>query len=232
VQRCIMPVQYRENSKGKPSAYILCDKRDDITRVEMDFSRLAMHRFSIAGIAGCLKRALETGQTPKEIMTGRLFYIGMASQRDVFLIRGINQPDTEKIIALPAIQQSMKPLLLSLILAENKLALPVISLDAITQFHENSIAYLMDLHLLPSQPRPQKKRGAKQRHNWAAYKKQFAEIVGYYGIPSIDEPELRTQAALENKMTEWGEKTFGEAPSSSRLRLYLSKWLNEIAACN
>jgi len=93
-QACIMPVQIRNDKKDKPVAFIVCDKRDDIGRVPMDFSRLEMQIFTLAGLADWLALTLPTDRSPQEIDAGILYNLGAVTishkRHDVFLCRKIN----------------------------------------------------------------------------------------------------------------------------------------------
>ena len=73
--------------------------------------------------------------------------------------------------------------------------------------------------------RKKSKAGAKPRHDWKAYEGKFNELMAYYGAIGIDEPEWKNQAAVEKKLLEWGYNKFGEAPSESTIRRYVSKWI-------
>jgi hypothetical protein len=63
------------------SAFVLCDKRDDIGRVPVEPTRLRQWRFSLAQVATVLAGLLRTERTPRATDDGRIWCLGAADLR-------------------------------------------------------------------------------------------------------------------------------------------------------
>ncbi len=228
--RCLKPVQIRYDQDGlATNAFVICDERDDMGSIAVGFSQLEMQIFALSGIAEWIAQALSTNRTPQEIEANNIFHLGATKvedkHRDLFLVGRVNQPDSiQRLSNNLTIQQSVNPVLITLIAPKLKPILPFVILSTIVLFEENNIVCSKDLLKSALVSKPAGKRGAKPQHDWLGYRKKFDEEISYFGKPGIDQPELKNQAALENKLTEWGEKTYGVAPSSASIRRYLSKW--------
>lgn len=223
-QQCIMPVQFRE-IKGNPTAYIICDKRDNIGTVPVDFSRLEIITFSLAGLALWLAIALPTDRTPEEIEAGSIFYLGKTNLSDVWYDLLLTNKDVNILACYQEIKKSANPLVITLSSPKNHDYLPCVAIHTIMLFQGANITFSKELLTAALLPKAKTKIGAKAKHDWLAYRKQFDDIISDLGLPGIDEPDLRNQAALENKLIEWGEKNFGEAPAPSTMRSHVAKWL-------
>jgi len=231
--RCHKPVQFRYNAQGIASAaFIMCDETQDMGKISVDFGKLEMWKFTLIGMATWLANNLATDREPQEMQENRLFYLGTVNQRDLYFVHGINQPNTAQLLAnTPAIKQSSSPMLLTLVMPKSQPVFPFAVVGNLASFSGNNITLSTDfLNTMPS--KSSSKRGAKPKHDWPAYRKKFDEVIEYYGLPGIDQPELKNQAALETKLVEWGEKTFGEAPSPASIRRYVSQWLKSLPAHN
>ncbi len=236
--RCLKPVQMRYDHDGlSTKAFVICDERDDMGNIAIDFSQLEMQRFTLNHLAEWVAQALSTNHDPQEIETNSIFYLGATKiedqYRDLFLVSRINQPASiQNLSNNLIIQQAVNPVLITLIAPKSKPILSFVILSTLILFEENNIICSKDLLASALTLKISRKRGAKPQHDWRLYREKFDELIGYFGRPGIDQPELKNQAALESKLTDWGEKTYGIAPSPASIRRHLSKWLREISDRN
>jgi len=84
-------------------AYVACQRRDDIGRVEVPLDRLRRWQVDNAALVGIVGKAVAPGAPAEELVAGRLWRIGMVEidQRDVevFLARGMTWPDARPVFA-------------------------------------------------------------------------------------------------------------------------------------
>jgi hypothetical protein len=75
---CVMEVERDASAgAGRERAFILCDKRDDIGRVQVDPDRLRQWQVTRAGLAAAVSRALGTDRPPTEGRDGQAWNLGM-----------------------------------------------------------------------------------------------------------------------------------------------------------
>lgn len=101
-EMCPMPVVVipKSDPKGE-QAFVICDKRDDIDIVPIEFDRLRQWKIDPDRIASLLNRLLKSDQTPQAIIQERLWRLGMVeiagTRREVLFARGVNWADGDRI---------------------------------------------------------------------------------------------------------------------------------------
>lgn len=95
---CFMPVEVPP--AGTPlsmAPFIICNQRDDISRVGVDPNRLKRWRVAPSLLAGVISGLLGIDQTPRELIRQRFWFLGKANlpggSPEVFLARGLSWTD-------------------------------------------------------------------------------------------------------------------------------------------
>jgi hypothetical protein len=115
---CQEDVVFVEGDGDSPlRAYIICQQRDDIGRVEVPLERLRQWVVDPEALAATLAKLLDTSAEPEEIVRGRMWRLGSLrsgrSRVDVFLAVGAGRLDAERTFRDPtAIKECLKPVVL------------------------------------------------------------------------------------------------------------------------
>lgn len=78
-RECIMPVHVLPSAKGAPSAFIVCNKRNDINRVAVAVNRLAQWQCSADAVTGFVAGVLGLHRSAQASETATRWNIGIAS---------------------------------------------------------------------------------------------------------------------------------------------------------
>lgn len=232
-EACFRPIE----RLGGQRNVIICHLRNDMLPMPVEPERMQRWRLAPSALAGKLSAVLAQGGA-QEVMEGRIWHLGKAVRdgkvHNLFLFAGVNQPDVVQVIQNnPIIQQAANPMLITLAASKAALPIPSIPFASLLEWQDGKPVYSREkLALLLGQQMNKMEAvkswpGAKPRYPWDVIKIKFAELLGYNGPPSWDDPELRNQAAVEAHLLAWCEQEFGRCPSESTMRRYVVKWLKE-----
>ena len=118
-EACLEDVEFLEGDGSRPArAYVVCQRRDDIGRVEVPTERLRQWVVDLNALAEVLGELLETEGRTEEIMHNRLSWLGRsrAGKRrlDFFLAVGAGRPDASAVFAdARRIRECSTPLVLT-----------------------------------------------------------------------------------------------------------------------
>jgi len=76
-EKCCMPVHIMTTASGKPTAFVICDQRDDVHRVEVAPDSLEQWQISREGVARFVADSLLLNYSGKKIADGKLLELGM-----------------------------------------------------------------------------------------------------------------------------------------------------------
>jgi len=101
-EACIRPVELVGGRDEPLRAFVVCDQRDDMGRIEVPLERLKQWRVTAPKIAEWLADELGANGGVEEIVTGRLWWLGRttfrAGRSDVFLAAGAHRVDAANIL--------------------------------------------------------------------------------------------------------------------------------------
>lgn len=119
-EACLSEVEFVGGEEGTPlRAYVVCERRDDIGRVEVPLERLRRWAVDLGGLAVMIAGNLGAVGGVEELRTARLWWLGRATFRagrmDVFMARGLGlQGGAQEVGAEPRFQQCSRAVLLTL----------------------------------------------------------------------------------------------------------------------
>lgn len=101
-EACIRPVELVGGRDEPLRAFVVCDQRDDMGRIEVPLERLKQWRVTAPKIAEWLADELGANGGVEEIVTGRLWWLGRttfrAGRSDVFLAAGAHRVDAANVL--------------------------------------------------------------------------------------------------------------------------------------
>jgi hypothetical protein len=118
-EACLSDVEFVGGEEGVPlQAYIVCELREDIGRVEVPLERLRRWVVDLGGLADVLAQNLGVVGGVEEMVAGQLWWLGRAAFRagraDVFMARGLgSQGGPKQVGAAPRFQQCSRAVLLT-----------------------------------------------------------------------------------------------------------------------
>jgi len=119
-EACLSEVEFVGGEEGGPlRAYVVCERREDIGRVEVPLERLRRWAVDLGGLAAVIAQNLGAVGGVEELVAGRLWWLGRATFRagpmDVFIARGLgHQVGAQEVGAEPRFQQCSRAVLLTL----------------------------------------------------------------------------------------------------------------------
>jgi hypothetical protein len=119
-EACLSEVEFADGEDGTPlRAYVVCERREDIGRVQVPLERLRRWAVDLGGLAAVIAQNLGAIGRVEELLVGRLWWLGCATFRagrmDVFMARGRGlQGDAREVGAEPRFQQCSRAVLLTL----------------------------------------------------------------------------------------------------------------------
>lgn len=120
-EACLSDVEFLGGDDGTPlRAYVVCERREDIGRVEVPLERLRRWAVDLGGLAAVIARDLGAVGEVEELLAGRLWWLGSATFRagraDVFMARGLGSSGgAQEVGAAPRFQQCSRAVLLTLL---------------------------------------------------------------------------------------------------------------------
>jgi hypothetical protein len=118
-EACLSDVEFIGGEGGTPPrAYVVCERREDIGRVEVPLERLRRWTVDLGSLADVLAQNLGAIGGVEEMVAGQLWWLGRAAFRagraDVFMARGLaSQSGPKQVGAAPRFQQCSRAVLLT-----------------------------------------------------------------------------------------------------------------------
>jgi hypothetical protein len=69
--------------------------------------------------------------------------------------------------------------------------------------------------------------GRPLEYDWDEIKRHALELLGHHGPPSPDDPELRSNEALVDKILKFCSLKYGREPAKSGVRQRVKGWIEE-----
>ncbi len=119
-EACLSDVEFIGEEDGTPlRAYVVCERREDIGRVNVPLERLRRWAVDLGGLAAVIARKLGAVGGVEELVARRLWWLGRATFRagraDVFMARGLrSQEGAQEVGAALRFQQCSRAVLLTL----------------------------------------------------------------------------------------------------------------------
>lgn len=116
-EACLSDVEFIGGEEdAPPRAYIICERREDIGRVEVPLERLRRWVVDLGGLADVLAQNLGAVGGVEEMVAGQLWWLGRAAFRagrvDVFMVRGLGlEGGPKQVGAVPRFQQCSRAVL-------------------------------------------------------------------------------------------------------------------------
>jgi len=146
---CIQEVVFSTDSvSGVTRAFIVCDKREEIGRIEVSLDDLKQWQLNMEKFSQWLSQQMHIEDPGYSIISNRLWWLGKKQvdnkQVDFFLFRGLARTDAEQVLRdVEYIRQCKNPLLLVPFKTETNLPYTlkgkIISLDRLLNFSDSGI---------------------------------------------------------------------------------------------
>ncbi len=147
-EACIRPVELVGGGDEPLSAFVICDQRDDMGRIEVPRERLKQWQVTAPGVAEWLAEELGASGGVEEIVKERLWWLGRAAFRagrsDVFLAAGAHHADAANALwSARRFQECSRAVVLSLWQppAQDLPGKAAVSLPRIVSVDENGLTF-------------------------------------------------------------------------------------------